>query len=67
MSEVEKIREGICGAAAARAEADEAKSKATADLVRWLQRAEAAGISHSEAARLAGLTRNGAYHLLGRL
>lgn len=67
MSDVEKIREGIRAAAAARAKADDEKRKATADLVRWLRRAEAAGIPHAEIARLAGVTRNGAYHLLGRL
>jgi hypothetical protein len=58
------IRERIRSAATARCEAEAEKAKATARLTRALREAAASNISHSEAARLAGLSRNGAYELL---
>lgn len=67
MLDAEEVRNGIQEAAARRRKADEVRREATDDLVRWLSRAEEAGISHTQAARLAGLTRNGAYYLLDRL
>lgn len=62
----DEIREGIKSAAARRADADAARREATEDLIHWLRLAQDSSITHAEAARLAGLSRNGAYGLLRR-
>jgi hypothetical protein len=58
------VRQRLRAAARERAAADEAKELATANLTRALEESANAGISHSEASRLGGVTRNGAYELL---
>lgn len=60
------IRQGIQQAAERRKQAERERREATEDLRAWLLRARETNISHSEAAQLAGLSRNGAYDLLGR-
>ena len=62
----DEIRDGLRNAAVRREQADRDKAEATEDLRRWLREAEPTNISHAEAARLAGLSRNGAYQLLRR-
>jgi hypothetical protein len=56
----------IRGAARKRERADAAKREATEDLRRYIEEAKAAGISISEIAREAGLSRQGVYDLVGR-
>ena len=62
----DEIRDGLRNAAVRREQADRDKAEATEDLRRWLREAGPTNISHAEAARLAGLSRNGAYQLLRR-
>lgn len=64
MTEGEAVR-AIRKAAKARERATEARQKATDDLRRYLHEAKAAGVSISQIAREAGLSRQGVYDLLG--
>lgn len=56
----------IRGAAKKREKADAAKREATDDLRLYIEEAKAAGVSISEIAREAGLSRQGVYDLVGR-
>lgn len=56
----------IRGAAKKREKADAAKREATDDLRSYIEEAKAAGVSISEIAREAGLSRQGVYDLVGR-
>lgn len=63
MTEAEAIR-GIHRAAKRRERAAAARREATADLLRYIQEAQEAGVSISQIAREAGLSRQGVYDLL---
>jgi DNA-binding phage protein len=63
MSESEAVK-GIRQAARRRERAAEARREATADLRRYIEAAQAAGVSISQIAREAGLSRQGVYDLL---
>lgn len=62
----DEIRQRLQDAARRREQADRDHREATDDLRRWLERARETNISHTEAAKLAGLSRNGAYDLMNR-
>lgn len=64
MSEAVLIRQ-IKRAARKRAKADEAKREATEDLRRYCREAREAGVSITQIASEAGLSRQGVYDLLG--
>lgn len=64
MSDATAAVKGIRRAAKRRAEAAEARQKATDDLRRYCEAAREAGVSLSEIAREAGLSRQGVYDLL---
>jgi DNA-binding phage protein len=63
MSEATILR-GIRGAAKRREKADAAKREATADLRRYCEEARKAGVSITQIASEAGLSRQGVYDLL---
>jgi DNA invertase Pin-like site-specific DNA recombinase len=63
MSESTALR-GIRRAAKTRQRADQARREATADLRRFIRQAQADGVSISQIAREAGLSRQGVYDLL---
>lgn len=62
-TDTEAIR-GIRKAAKQREQAEQARKSATADLLRFIREAQAAGVSVSQIAREAGLSRQGVYDLL---
>lgn len=64
MTDREAIK-GLRGAAKRRERADQARHEATEDLRRYAREAKAAGVSMSQIAREAGLSRQGLYDLLG--
>jgi DNA-binding phage protein len=55
---------GIRKAAKQRGRAEQARKTATADLLRFVREAQSAGVSISQIAREAGLSRQGVYDLL---
>lgn len=63
MTEAEAVR-GIRGAAKRRDNAAKARKAATDDLRRWVSEAQGAGVSISQIAREAGLSRQGVYDLI---
>ena len=63
MTEDEALK-GIRSAAKRRERAAEARREATAELRRYIESAQAAGVSISQIAREAGLSRQGVYDLL---
>jgi DNA invertase Pin-like site-specific DNA recombinase len=63
VTEAEAIK-GIRQAAKRRKRATQTKREATADLRRYCQEAQAAGVSISQIARESGLSRQGVYDLL---
>jgi DNA invertase Pin-like site-specific DNA recombinase len=63
MSESEAI-DGIRQAAQQREKAERLRRDATADLLRFVREAQAAGVSIAQIAREAGLSRQGVYDLL---
>jgi DNA-binding phage protein len=63
MTEAEAVK-GIRQAAKRRERAAKARSEATAELRRYIEAAQAAGISVSQIAREAGLSRQGVYDFL---
>jgi DNA-binding phage protein len=63
MTEAEAIK-GIRKAAKRRERAAEARREATDELLRYCREAQAAGVSISQIAREAGLSRQGVYDLL---
>ena len=63
MTEREAVK-GLRGAARKRDRADTAKREATDDLRRYARAAKAAGVSMSQIAREAGVSRQGLYDLL---
>jgi hypothetical protein len=65
MTEAEAIK-GIRQAAKQRERASNARRKATTDLRRYCKAAQKAGISISQIAREADLSRQGVYDLLGQ-
>jgi hypothetical protein len=65
MTQSEAIK-GIRRAAKRRARAAHARREATAELRRYCQEAQAAGVSIIQIAREAGLSRQGVYDLLGQ-
>ncbi len=64
MSEQTAILRGIRGAAKRREKADAAKRDATDDLRRYCEAAREAGVSITQIASEAGLSRQGVYDLL---
>jgi len=58
--------QGIRNAARARERAAKARHKATEELRRYVREAQEAGVSISQIAREAGLSRQGVYDLLGQ-
>lgn len=65
MIEAEAIK-GIRKAASRRQRADKTRREATADLLRFCREAQKAGVSISQIAREADLSRQGVYDLLGQ-
>jgi DNA-binding phage protein len=63
MSESDAIK-GIRRAARQRERAEQVRREATADLLRFVREAQAAGVSISQIAREARLSRQGVYDLL---
>ena len=63
MTDAEAIK-GIHDAAKRRERAEQARKQATADLLRFIREAQNAGVSISQIAREAGLSRQGVYDLL---
>lgn len=63
MTEAEAVR-GIRQAAKQREKAAEARRNATEQLLRYIEAAQGAGVSISQIAREAGLSRQGVYDLL---
>jgi DNA-binding phage protein len=63
VTESEAVR-GLRGAAKRRESADRKRREATEDLRRYAQAAKAAGLSMSQIAREAGVSRQGLYDLL---
>jgi DNA-binding phage protein len=63
MTDAEAI-EGIRRAARQREQAEQSRREATADLLRFTREAQAAGVSISQIAREAQLSRQGVYDLL---
>jgi AcrR family transcriptional regulator len=63
MTENEAVR-GLRGAAKRRASADRKRREATDDLRRFAREAQKAGVSMSQIAREAGVSRQGLYDLL---
>lgn len=63
MTDTEAIK-GIRRAAKQRERAEVARKGATADLLRFIREAQSAGVSISQIAREAGLSRQGVYDLL---
>jgi DNA-binding phage protein len=63
MTDAEAIQ-GIHDAANRREKAESARKQATADLLRFIREAQTAGVSISQIAREAGLSRQGVYDLL---
>ncbi len=61
-----QILQRLRGAASRRERADRDKREATDDLYRLAREAQAAGVSISQIAREAGLSRQGVYDLLAR-
>ena len=64
MSEQASILRSIRGAAKRRAKADAARREATEDLRRYCEAARQAGVSITQIASEAGLSRQGVYDLL---
>jgi DNA invertase Pin-like site-specific DNA recombinase len=65
MTQTEAIK-GIRRAAKRRERADKTRREATAELWEYCREAQAAGVSISQIAREAGLSRQGVYDLLGQ-
>lgn len=63
MTDAEAIK-GIRKAAKQRERAESARKTATAELLRFVREAQSAGVSVSQIAREAGLSRQGVYDLL---
>jgi len=63
MTDTEAIK-GIRKAARRRERADRARREATSELLRFIREAQGAGVSISQIAREAGLSRQGVYDLL---
>ena len=63
MTEAEAVK-GIRSAAKRRERAEQSRRDATADLLRFVREAQAAGVSISQIAREARLSRQGVYDLL---
>jgi DNA-binding phage protein len=63
MTDAEAIK-GIRKAAKHREQAEQARKTATAELLRFVREAQSAGVSISQIAREAGLSRQGVYDLL---
>jgi len=60
-----EIQEGLRRAASRRVRTQTLARSATDDLRVWAQRADAAGVARTEIAELAGLSREGLYHVMG--
>jgi hypothetical protein len=64
MSDADAALKGIKRAARKRAQADKARSEATADLRRYCREAQEAKVPVTQIAEAAGLSRQGVYDLL---
>lgn len=60
----DEVRQALRDTAHRRMVAGQEHREATAVLARYLREARETSVSHAEAARLAGLSRNGAYKLM---